>query len=66
LTIIIPKESGPKASSKVEKETFPGGVGQQIVPGSVYNGVLPFFKSSRLTVTAVKDIITGSFQQGGN
>jgi hypothetical protein len=50
---------GPESFLQSGKRDVPWGVGQQIVPESVDNGVLPFFKSSRLTVTAVKDIATG-------
>jgi hypothetical protein len=50
--MIMPKDSGPKASSKVVNDTFP--VDDQ--RGSrCANGDIPFFRSSKLTVTAADE-----------
>lgn len=58
---MIPRESGPKASSKVEKETFP----RERLAGrlGLIEGGLPVFKSSRLTVTASEDIMPKGNQE---
>jgi hypothetical protein len=56
LTIIIPRDSGPKACSRVEKEMFPG----QVISLATYACVgsrSPFFKSSKVTVTAAEAIL---------
>jgi len=55
--MIMPSELGPKASSNVEKETVPWPPGQQM-QGLNLEKIVPFFKSSRLTVTACEDMLT--------
>lgn len=56
LTIIIPNDSGPKASSRVEKETFPSRE-VSTFPLSRHQVASPFLRSSRVTVTAAADIL---------
>jgi hypothetical protein len=56
LTIIIPNESGPKASSRVEKGIFPCRQSAD-VPFIRRKASLPFLRSSRVTVTAEEDIL---------
>jgi len=54
--MIIPKDSGPNASSKVEKETLP--IRDLVALVWSQGGKrIPFFKSSRLTVTAPEDMM---------
>lgn len=54
-TMIMPRESGPKACSRVEKETLPR-PSQIMILEACWEGRKPFFKSSKLTVTADEDI----------